>query len=145
ILISFPTRRSSDLVANGNSGPYPRSTVNRVSQNSIAFENANYAFKNVVRSFTAELNSNFNSRLSNKFLATYSRIQDTRSTPSSHLFPFVDIWDGNVGGNGPVGTNNYISFGTELFSHLNDVVNDNFSFINNLTYNAGKHTITGGA
>src|SRR5690606_17211978 len=49
------------------------------------------------------------------------------------------------GSNGPVGTNNYISFGTELFSYLNDVVNDNFSFTNNLTYNAGRHTITGGA
>src|SRR5690606_16564474 len=74
---------TSMQVANGNSGPYPRSTVNRVSQNSIAFENANYAFKNVVRSITAELNSNFNSRLSNQFLATYTRIQDTRSTPSN--------------------------------------------------------------
>lgn len=135
----------SDQVANGNSGPSPRSNFNRVSENSMTFQNGNYSFDNIVRSFTAELNSNFNSRLSNKFLATYSRIQDTRSTPSSQLFPFVDIWDGNVGANGPVGTNNYISFGTELFSYLNDVVNDNFSFINNLTFNAGRHTITGGA
>ena len=39
---------------------------------------------------------------------------------------------------------NYISFGTELFSYLNDVINNNYSFTNNLTYVAGKHTITGG-
>jgi len=39
---------------------------------------------------------------------------------------------------------NYISFGTELFSFNNDVINDNFSFINNLTYVEGKHTITAG-
>lgn len=124
-------------VANGNSGPRPRSNSNRVSENSMTFENGNYAFENIVRSFTAELNSNFNSALSNKFLFTYSKIQDTRTTPNDALFPFVDIWDG--------GSLNYISFGTELFSHLNDVVNDNFSFTNNLTYNVGKHSITGGA
>ena len=124
-------------VANGNSGPRPRSNSNRVSENSMTFENGNYAFENTVRSFTAELNSNFNAQLSNKFLFTYSKIQDTRTTPSDVLFPFVDIWDGDA--------LNYISFGTELFSHLNDVVNDNFTFTNNLTYNIGKHSITGGA
>lgn len=129
---------------NNNSGPSPRSSAFRISDQSMAFENANYSFENIVRSFTAELNSNFSSELSNKFLFTYSKIQEKRKSPSDHLFPFVDIWDGNVGGNGAVGTNNYMSFGTELFSYLNDVKNDNFSFTNNLTYNVGKHTFTGG-
>lgn len=138
-------RGESMQVANGNSGPRPRSNFNRVSENSMAFQSANYAFENIVRSFTAELNSNFNSQLSNQLLFTYSKIQDTRTTPNKTLFPFVDIWDGNVGSNGAVGTNNYMSFGTELFSYLNDVVNDNYSITNNLTYVTGKHTITGGA
>lgn len=129
---------SSMQVANGNSGPQPRSTWNRVSENAMTFENGNYAFANKVQSFTAELNSTFNSAVSNKFLFTYSKIQDTRTTPSSNLFPFVDIWDGSATGG------NYISFGTELFSYLNDVINDNLSFTNNLTYNTGKHTFTGG-
>lgn len=137
-------RGESMQVANGASGPSPRSTWNRVSEDAMTFENGNYSFENIVRSFSGELNSNFNSQLSNKFLFTFSRIQDTRKTPSNQLFPFVDIWDGNVGSNGAVGTGNYISFGTELFSYLNDVVNDNYSFINNLTYNVGKHSITGG-
>ena len=126
-------------VANGSSGPYPRSQTNRVSQNSITFENGNYAFKNVVRSLTAELNSNFSSRLNNQFLATYTRIQDTRSTPSNQLFPFVDIWDGSATGT------NYMSFGTELFSYNNDVINNNYSFINNLNLQADKHNFTFGA
>lgn len=129
---------TSMQVANGNSGPSPRSTWNRVSDRAMTFENGNYGFENKVSSLTAELNSTFNSNLSNKLLFTYSKIQDLRSTPSDTLFPFVDIWDGSPNGG------NYISFGTELFSYLNDVVNDNFSFINNLTYNAGKHTLTGG-
>ncbi|WP_026953628.1 TonB-dependent receptor [Algoriphagus vanfongensis] len=130
---------TSNQVANGSSGPRPRSGTNRVSQNSITFENGNYGFENSVRSITAELNSYFSSSVSNQFLATYSKIQDRRTTPSSQLFPFVDIWDGDPNGN------NYMSFGTELFSYNNDVVNDNFSFINNLTYVQGKHTFTAGA
>ena len=132
-------RGESMQTANASSGPNPRSSWGRVSENSMTFQNGNYSFENIVNSFTAELNSNFNSQLSNKFLFTYSKIQDTRSTPSDRLFPFVDIWDGNRNGG------NYMSFGTELFSYLNDVVNDNFSFTNNLTYVAGKHTFTGGA
>lgn len=129
---------TSMQVANGNSGPQPRTSWNRVSENSMTFENGNYSFSNKVQSITAELNSTFNSKLSNKFLFTYSKIQDTRDTPSKNLFPFVDIWDGSSTGG------NYISFGTELFSYLNDVINDNYSFIDNITYTAGKHTLTGG-
>src|SRR5690554_565541 len=147
----------SSQLANGASGPRPRSgggsnsAANRVSQNSITFENGNYSTENKVQSITAELNSYFSSKLSNQFLATYSKIQDTRSTPSDHLFPFVDIWDGgmrldSLGNSYKVpGDINYMSFGTELFSYKNDVVNDNFSFINNLTYIEGNHTFTAGA
>ncbi|WDF47588.1 cell envelope biogenesis protein OmpA [Chryseobacterium sp. KACC 21268] len=132
-------KANSMQIANGNSGPQPRSAFNRVSANSMTFENGNYGFENIVQSITAELNSTFSSKLSNKFLFTYSQIQDTRSTPSETLFPFVDIWDGSTTGG------NYMSFGTELFSYKNDVINNNYSFTNNLTYTAGKHTITGGA
>ncbi|QNS40654.1 TonB-dependent receptor [Chryseobacterium manosquense] len=129
---------TSMQVANATSGPSPRSSWGRVSDRAMTFENGNYGFQNKVQSLTAELNSTFNSSLSNKLLFTYSKIQDLRTTPSDTLFPFVDIWDGSATGG------NYISFGTELFSYLNDVYNDNFSIINNLTYNVGKHTVTGG-
>lgn len=125
-------------VANASSGPQPRSSSGRVSENSIAFENANYSLENTINSFTAELNSTFTSEISNKFLFTYTKIQDKRKSPSKQLFPFVDIWDGSSSGT------NYMSFGTELFSYLNDVVNNNFSIVNNLTYNLGKHNFTGG-
>lgn len=148
----------SNYLANASSGPRPRSGqeaagTGRVSQNSITFENGNYSQENTVRSVTAELNSNFNSQLSNQFLATYTRINDIRRTPSDQLFPFVDIWDGSgirgvTDEDDPnfytLGTINYMSFGTELFSYRNDVINNNYSFINNLTYTAGKHTITAG-
>lgn len=131
-------KANSMQVANANSGPSPRSSWGRVSDKAMTFENGNFAFENTVQSITAELNSTFNSNLSNKFLFTYTKIQDTRKSPSDTLFPFVDIWDGSANGG------NYISFGTELFSYLNDVVNDNLSFTNNLTYTTGKNNFTGG-
>lgn len=133
----------SNQLTNGSSGPRPRTSndANRVSQNSMSFENSNYGFENSVKSLTAELNSYFSPKISNQFLFTYSKIQDVRTTPSGQLFPMVDIWDAGRGD----GDKNYITAGTELFSYNNDVVNDNFSFINNLTYIEGRHTITGGA
>ncbi len=126
---------TSDAGTNANSGPNPRSSVNRISQGSIAFENANYAQKNIVRSLTAELNSSLGSKWSNQLLATYSYIESTRSTPGP-LFPFVDIWESGK---------NYMSFGTELFSYNNGLKNKNLSFIDNVTYQSGKHTFTAGA
>lgn len=145
---------TSPQVANATSGPRPRTPFPagaRVGPNSIAFENSNYGFENSVKSLTAELNSYFSSKISNQFLATFSRIQDTRTTPSNTLFPFVDIWDGGDmidDGKGNMvknpGNMNYMSFGTELFTYNNEVLNDNFSFINNLTYIEGRHTITAG-
>ncbi|WP_118950832.1 TonB-dependent receptor [Taibaiella helva] len=126
---------TNDQGTNNNSGPNPRSSANRISSESISFENANYSFKNTVYSVAAELNSTFGSRISNQFLATYSRIQDTRETPGS-IFPFVDIWQEG---------RNYISFGTELFSYNNDVINHNFNFTDNITYITGRHTFTAGA
>ena len=129
---------TSMQVANASSGPAPRSAWGRVSDKAMTFEGGNYGFENTVSSVTAELNSTFNSSISNKLLFTYSKIQDKRTSPSEKLFPFVDIWDGSATGG------NYISFGTELFSYLNDVVNDNFSFTNNLTYTTGRNNFTAG-
>lgn len=128
---------NSMQIVNGNSGPNPRTSWNRVSEKSMAFENANYSFKNKVYSVTGEWNSSINSKVSNKLLGTFTKIQDTRDTPGS-LFPFVDIWNGSSTGG------NYISFGTELFSYLNDVTNTNWSVTDNLTVTAGINTITGG-
>jgi hypothetical protein len=126
---------TSDQQTNFNSGP-PGLARNsgRISSQSLAFSNAFYGFQNTVRSITGELNSKFGARLSNKFLASYTFIQDTR-TSNSELFPFVDIWEGG---------DQYMSFGYELFSFNNDVTNKTLSFTDNLTINLNKHTLTTG-
>lgn len=136
-------KSSTPSLVNGNSGPYPRSTTaNRVSAQSMAFESTMYFTDNIVRSGTIELNSRLGGRWSNQLLGTYSRIQATRSSNSPSVFPMIDIGDG-------MGTSstyvNYISAGYELFTYGNDVLNDNYSIVDNLTYTAGKHTLTMGA
>jgi hypothetical protein len=126
---------TSDQQTNANSGP-PNNERNsgRISNQSLAFSNSFYGFKNTVRSLTGELNSNFATRFSNKFLASYTFIQDTRTSNSS-LFPFVDIWkDGDQ----------YMSFGYELFSYNNEVTNKTLSIVDNFTVNLNKHSLTAG-
>lgn len=126
---------TSNQTISATSAPNPRGSSSRIGSNALVFENSNYSFLNKIRSLTAELNSILGPRISNQILATYSFNQATRETPGA-IFPFVDIWQGN---------DNYISFGTELFSSANDLVNDNYSIIDNFTYQAGKHSLTAGA
>lgn len=126
---------TDDQTVNGTSAPNPRSSSSRISRNSYAFENANYNFENSVRSITAELNSNFKGNLSNQLLVTFTKIQDTRGS-NSDIFPFIDIKkDGD----------SYLSLGYELFSYKNDVINNVYTFTDNITYSKGKHNLTAGA
>ncbi len=128
-------QNTNDQILNGTSAPNPRSSSNRWSANAMSFSNSNYSFLNTVGSFSAELKSNLNSRMSNQLLATATMVQDTRKTGSSP-FPFVDIKKGG---------DQYISFGYELFSYNNNVINNTYSLIDNFTYNLNnQHTITAG-
>jgi hypothetical protein len=125
---------TDDQVVNGTSAPNPRSSSNRISRNSYAFEYANYGFENSVKSLTAELGSKLSDKLSNQLLVTYTRIQDKR-TSGSEPFPFVDIKkDGD----------SYMSFGYELFTWKNDVINKVTTITDNISYNLGKHGLTAG-
>lgn len=124
----------NDQSVNANSAPNPRST-DRLGINSMAFSNSNYKFHNVVSSLTGELNTKINDKMSNKLLATYTHIQDSR-TELGEPFPFVDIYkDGTQ----------YMSFGTELFTPNNNVINNVTSIINNFSITQDNHFITLGA
>lgn len=122
------------FVPTGATGSISRMPNSRFGNSSMSFANSNYGFKDVVKSAGLELNSNFG-RISNQFLATYTKINATRTTPSE-VFPFVDIMN-NDG-------RNYMSFGYEPYSYNNDVVNDIISITNNFSYYTGKHNFTGG-
>ncbi len=114
-----------------------RSAFARMSQYSMSFANSMYAMDNLVHSFSLDLNSRLSEKLSNQFLATYSKLDDVRDSNSS-MFPFIDILDG-TGTNG-----NYMALGYELFTWNNAVHNTIWNVKDDLTYYAGNHKITGG-
>lgn len=119
----------------GSTSSLTRMPNNRFGPNSMSFANSNYGFKDVVRSASVELNSTFKGKFANQFIATFTKIQSTRTSPSQ-VFPFVDILNG--------AGQNYMSFGYEPYSYNNDVINDVYTVTNNFTWFAGKHTITAG-
>jgi len=129
---------------NGNStdGGFRNRAMNRISQYSMAFSNSIYSMDNIVNSFSLDLNSKISDRLSNQFLATYSKIQDVRGS-NSDKFPFIDIMNG-VNPDGSQILEPYISAGYELFTWNNGVNNNIVNIIDNLTYTLNNHKITAG-
>lgn len=106
----------------------------RMSQYSMSYANSMYSMDNLVNSFSANLNSRLSESLSNEFLATYSSLNDLRSSNSDE-FPFIDILkDGQ----------SYISLGYELFTWNNAVHNNVWNIKDELTYYLGNHKIVGG-
>lgn len=129
---------------NGNStdGGYRNSTMNRISQYSMAFSNSLYSMDNIVNSVSLDLNSRFSDKVSNQFLTTYTKIQDVRGSNSSP-FPFIDIMNG-VTPDGKQILEPYMSAGYELFTWNNGVNNNIFNIIDNMTYYSNNHKITAG-
>lgn len=102
----------------------------------LAYQNTNFLNNTIVKSGVVELNSAFSSKISNQLLASYTDNQPKR-IPNSNA-SFVDIMragDPN---------NVYISFGTDLFSYQNYIVDKAFNAAENITFNLGKHNVTFG-
>lgn len=127
---------------NSNNAGSRNRSMDRISQNSMAFSNSTYSMDNIVNSISFDLNSRISDKMSNQFLATYSKIQDARGTNSSP-FPFIDIMNGLT----PTGEQidePYMSAGYELFTWNNAVNNNTFTATNNLTYYLDNHKVTAG-
>ena len=111
-----------------------RMTEARMSKASMAFANSMYSMDNLVNSYSLDLNSRLSDKLSNQFLATFSKLDDLRGSPSVE-FPFIDILkDGQA----------YMSLGYELFTWNNGVHNNVWNIKDELTYYMGNHKIVGG-
>jgi hypothetical protein len=111
----------------------------RVSMYSFSFANSMYGMDNLVHSFSANLNSRLTDNLSNEFLATYSKLDDIRTTNSSE-FPFIDIAMTDEFGT----KDNYMALGYELFTWNNAVHNTIWNLRDDLTWYYGNHKIMGG-
>ena len=125
--------------ANSQSGIISYSS-SRFGTNSMAFSNVNYKIVDKVTSGSLELNSNFNGKFANQFIATITKISSIKGHDGD-VFPFIDIL-----GLTPGSKNNYLSAGNEPFNgNNNQVINNVYNVTDNFTYYAGKHTLTAGA
>ncbi|HXS57764.1 MAG TPA: carboxypeptidase regulatory-like domain-containing protein [Hanamia sp.] len=128
----------------GSAASQSRLPNNRNSAQSIGFSNSDYGTDHIVQSATLELNSNFNSRVSNQLLFAYTHINDVRNSPGG-IFPTIEIFDTTGLIPGVTKNRNYMSAGTDPFTRNNEVVNNVATITDNFTYFAGKHTLTAGA
>ena len=130
---------------NGNScdDKFRNYNHNRSSAISYPFSNNMYSQNNDVMSFATEWNSRFSTQLSNQFLFTYTDINDLRGSNSS-IFPHFDIMSGDEGLQNEGNFVPFTSFGYELFTYNNGVLNKVFNATDNLTYFTGNHKITAG-
>ena len=109
-----------------------RTTYARLSQYSMAFANSFYTSNNLAQGFSLDLNSRFSDNIVNQFLATYSKLDTSRGTPSEY-FPFIDILDGT----GTVTP--YMSLGYELFTWQNGYHNNVINVKDDMTIYSGNH------
>jgi hypothetical protein len=100
---------------------------------SMSFLNNGYTFFSKTNSTVLELNSNISSHLSNVARVTYTAARDRRTTPGA-LFPAISISDNGATYN----------IGSENSSQANSLNQNTFTFTDNFTVYAGKHTLTFG-
>ncbi|TDB61189.1 TonB-dependent receptor [Arundinibacter roseus] len=107
----------------------------RTNANSMSFKNSGYVLNEDITSLTAELSSNFGGKLSNNLIVGFTSNNEDRTYLTPGLFPTIDILE-----NG----SNYMTAGMDPFTPFNLLNYKTFQFIDNLSYYAGKHTITAG-
>ncbi|MEO5648396.1 MAG: carboxypeptidase regulatory-like domain-containing protein [Ginsengibacter sp.] len=98
----------------------------------MAYQNSNFLNNTEVKSGVIELNSVISNKVSNQLIGSYTDNRPKR-IPNSNA-SFVDIMkDPN---------NVYISFGTDLFSYQNFIVDKALNAAENITLSLGKHIVT---
>ncbi|WP_206025990.1 TonB-dependent receptor [Hymenobacter metallicola] len=101
----------------------------------LPFLAAYYRINNNLNSYTAELNSQISSRISNQVQLGVVRMRDFRES-SGGIFPLVDIENGSGQA--------FTAFGYEPFSANNILNTDTYQFSDNLSIALGKHVVTVG-
>ncbi|MEC3906736.1 carboxypeptidase regulatory-like domain-containing protein [Tamlana sp. 2201CG12-4] len=100
--------------------------------NGMSYSNSGWERNTNVYSFVTELNSNFNSKFSNKFKVGYSSFPENRRVRGT-LFPSVDVLQNGT---------TYMSFGSDLFSNNNKVNQQILQIQNDFSIFLNNHAIT---
>ena len=133
VTVRYTFHNSDDYVPISNSAS--AGFGNRITSNSMSFQNSGYTIQDNTRSIVAELNSNLKNKLSNNLIIGYDKQNEDRGY-AGEFFPTIDILNG---------TNNYIAAGFDPFTPSNKLNYGTFHITDNLTVFSGKNTITLGA
>lgn len=134
IRYSFLDGGSDNLISNSSSAG---AGSRRTSPNAMSYLNSGYILNEDINSVIAELNSTISPKLANSLIVGYTVNNEDRAYMGGNsIFPTIDILDGS--------NRTYISAGFDPFTPNNLLNYNTFQLFNNLTYFAGKHTVTAG-
>ena len=132
VRFSYLDGGGDNLISNSASAGFGN---RRTNANAMSYLNSGYILNEDIVSLIGELSSTFGGKLSNSLIVGMTSNNEDRTYLTPGIFPTIDILQGGQ---------TYISVGMDPFTPYNLLNYKTFQFIDNLTYFAGKHTLTAG-